>query len=343
MRKFYPALTALLLGFLCFTSCKKEHQPDSTAAIPDGDLKLSSMIEGFKERGMSQLKSTAEMSIDSAIWYIGATANYTYGDPTRETERTWTDSIFITLPVTNGKISDGEVFNKYEAVIDSLRSIYQDRNEENKQLLAVAVETHSISSTTLVCKVTGIFAGGILPTNRPCTFNDIDSYSFYYLYNFQAICDGPNSSSPIVTDAADETQKRIMWCKAEPYGNYWYENIIIKHINDPVPIPGSTPGNYHYSYLYWNSTEYPNAKTCISPSDLNFYLVKTKEYINREVPDPNVPNSLPGLRPVGGYSFWDIDMIGETHNLNNGHSIYQHQATVRYGILHFSIGPPQSL
>ncbi len=288
------------------------------------------MIKNFKAKGESGLKSTAEMTIDSAIWYIGATANFTYGDASRETEKTWIDSVFISLPVNNGKISEGEVFNKYEQVIDSLRTIYQSKNEENKQLLAVAIETHSLNATSLICKVTGIFAVGILPTNRPCTFNDIDSYCFWYLWQNHAICAGPNTSSTIITDAAEETEKRIMWCKGVPYGNYWYEPIITVRINEPTlypVLPNAAKSNYRYAKLYWNSSQYPNMNGCIPPADLNFYLTKTKELINNET-------TLGGLRPAG-YSLIDIDMWGISF-LENGYTIYQHQANVRYGVLHVS-------
>lgn len=319
------------------TSCKKEQQTNSTKDIPAKDLKLATMLNNFKERGKSHLKSTAEMSIDSAIWYIGATANYTFGDPSHETDRTWTDSIFITLPVTNGKISEGEVFNKYENVIDSLRTKYHAKNEENKQLLAVAIETHSMSATSLVCKVTGIFAYGWLPNNIPCTFNDIDSYCFWYLWQNHAICGGPNTASTAVTDAAEETQKRIMWCKGVPAGNYWYDPIVTVTINDPSLYPvisGSAKSNYRYAKLYWNNSQYPNFNGCIPPDDLNFYLTKTKDLINTET-------TQGGLRPPG-YSLIDIDMWGESH-FSYGFTIYQHQANVRYGVLHVSINPPESL
>ena len=73
---------------------------------------------------------------------------------------------------------------------------------------------------------------------------------------------------------------------------------------------------------------------CIPPDDLNFYLAKTKELINNET-------TIGGLRPTG-YSLIDIDMWGETH-IEQGFTIYQHQALVRYGILHFGINPPSSL
>jgi len=334
----FTFLLIILFAVSIIASCKKEQQANSPQNIPASDLKLATMLNSFKERGKSHLKSTAEMTIDSAIWYIGATANYTYGDASRETERTWTDSIFITLPITNGKISEGEVFNKYEQVIDSLRTIYQSKNEENKQLLAVAIETHSLNAASLVCKVTGIFAAGILPTNRPCTFNDVDSYCFWYLWQNHAICAGPNTTSTVVTDAAEETEKRIMWCKGVPYGNYWYESIITISINDPTlypVIPNVTKSNYRYAKLFWNSSQYnnPDINGCIPPADLSFYLAQTKQLINTET-------SVGGLRPAG-YSLIDIDMWGLI--LQGTYTEYIHRATVRYGILHFSNDPRNSL
>lgn len=332
-------LLAIILSGILIVSCKKEQSPNVQNEIPANDLRLANMIKNFKAKGESGLKSTAEMSVDSAIWYIGATANFTYGDASHETERTWTDSIFITLPITNGKISEGEVFNKYEQVIDSLKTIYQSKNEENKQLLAVAVETHSLNATSLVCKITGIFAAGILPTNRPCTFNDIDSYCFWYLWQNHAICAGPNTASTVVTDAAEETQKRIMWCKGVPAGNYWYEPIITVPIYDPTlypVIPNATKSNYRYAKLYWNSSQYnnPDINGCIPPADLNFYLTKTKELINTET-------TQGGLRQPG-YSLIDIDLWGIS-KIENGYTIYQHQANVRYGVLHVNPEEPLPL
>lgn len=330
-------LFAIVLSGILIVSCQKEQSPNGKNEIPANDLKLAYMIKNFKAKGESGLKNTAEMSVDSAIWYIGATANFTYGDASRETERTWTDSIFISLPINNGKITESEVFTKYEQVIDSLRAIYQAKNEENKQLLAVGVETHSLSSTALVCKVTGVFAYGLLSNNTPCIFNDINSYCFWYSWQNQAICAGPNTTSTVITDAAEETQKRIMWCKGVPSGNYWYEPIITVPISDPTlypVIPGATISNNRYAKLYWNSSQYPNFNGCIPPADLNFYLTKTKELINTET-------TQGGLRQPG-YSLIDIDMWGESH-LQNSFTIYQHQANVRYGVLHVSIDPPISL
>jgi len=332
-------LLAIILTGILSVSCKKEQSPNDQNEIPANDIRLANMIKNFKAKGESGLKTTAEMTIDSAIWYIGATTNFTYGDGSRETEKTWTDSIFISLPVSNGKISESEVFSKYQIVIDSLSSIYQAKIEENKQLLAITIQTHSLSTSALVCKVTGVFAYGYPVV--PITFNSIDSWSFCKDYNNGGICDGSNYGTHPESDAAIETQKRIMYSKAVPAGNYWYEPLpnnegIIK-IEDPtqypIPtVPQAPPNNYHYAYLYWNSSQFhnPDINGCIPPVDLNFYLVKTKELIYNDTQHN-------GIRPVGS-SFINITMWGDLIEMSQ-YQIYTHKAVVNYGILHVSPFP----
>lgn len=328
--------TADLLSIIIFTSCKKDLVSDAEKQIPSNDLKLASMIKGFKARGESHLKSATEMSVDSAIWYIGATANFTYGDASRETERTWLDTIFVTLPITTGKITEGDVYNKYQEVINSLSEKYQARNEENKQLIAATISTQSVSSSDVVCRIIAIFAYG-LPTNIPCSFNNIDHWSFWKYWQNGGICDGPNGGLHPESDAAIETQKRIMNCRAVPAGNYWYEPLPNNQgtitINDPTqyPIDNSVaPSNNRYAHLYWNSSALhnPDENGCINPGDLNFYLSKTKELIYNDT-DHN------GIRPVGS-SFISISMWGFILITPQNNTVYMHRAVVNYGILHVS-------
>lgn len=332
-------LLTFIISSFAIISCKKEQKTNSPLSIQANDLKLAKMLTNFKERGMSHLKSATEMTIDSAIWYISATANFTYGDASRETENTWTDSCFITLILNNGKISESDVYNKYEAVIDSLKAIYQAKNEENKQLLAVIVAAQNLNENALICKVTSVFA--YTPPSLPsCTFNSIDSYCFWYLWQYHPICAGPNTNSTLVTDAAEETQKRIMRCKSVPSGNSWYEQIPdgIKHIDDPLlyPVNPAFPiSNSRWAHLYWNSSQYSNFDGCIPPVDLNFYKSKTEELIYNDTQNG-------GIRPVGS-SLIDIDMWGCIKISQQDFTLYMHQAVVRYGILHGTPDPPIDL
>jgi hypothetical protein len=337
-------IAMFLIIFSVFTlliGCAKEKVQTKTSCeqIPGSDYKISSLIKCFKARGESGLKSGYEMTIDSAKWYIGTAANYTYGDASRETEQTFTDSCFVNIPLVNGKIPENDVYVKYEEVINNLRIIYYNKNEENKQLLSVSVKIHSIQAESLIFKVTGVFAYGG-PIQVLCVFNEIDSWSYWKQYGNGGICGGINWGTHPESDAAEETQKRIMACKGVPQGNYYYEELPYpespKYITNPLlyPIFNGEPNNYRYSHLYWNSNQYPNPDGCIPPGDLNFYLTKTKELIYNDTEHG-------GIRPVGS-SLISIDMYGNQDN-EDDYTIYEHNAIVDYGILRLSPDPKQPL
>jgi len=245
---------------LVFFSCKKEQSKTTNDQIPDSDLKLSSMIKNFKAQGKSGFKSGEEMTIDSALWYLGVTANYTYGDASRETEKTWTDTCYLSIPVNNNKISLSEVYNKYLELIENLRQKYQAKEEENKQLITVSVKTQSLVDNNLTCKVTAVFAYGG-PIQISCSFNDIDYWSYWKLYENGGICGGINWGTHPESDAAEETQKRIMACKGVPIGNYYYEELPSpdspKYILNPLvyPIFNGDTSNNRYKHQLRNSSQ----------------------------------------------------------------------------------------
>lgn len=334
MKKVLNVFSVLLIILpVLLISCSKVDQGKYKEQIPANDLKLARMIQNFKVRGESKLKSDEEMSIDSALWYLSATANFTYGNVSHETEKIFIDSVFITLPISNGKIAESEVFNKYQSIVDSLQTIYNSINEENRQLLSVGISTHNLTSNSIVCKVVATFAYDY-PVALSCTFGDVNSYCFYYYWQYHSICNG-NTGSTEITDAAEETQKLIMRCRAIPAGTYWTENEYEVPILDPTvyPINPNAPiSNYRYAHLYWNSSQYtnPGINGCIPPEDLNFYLDKTKDLIYTET-------SQGGLRKPG-YNFLSIDIWGFIDN--NYYTIYEHQANVKYGIIHMSPYPP---
>ena len=108
-----------------------------------------------------------------------------------------------------------------------------------------------------------------------------------------------------------------------------YIALLAKGIVHPID-PNVDPHNYGYSYLYWNSSQYPGFDGCISPQYLNFYLTKIKEYIYND-------ENNGGLRPVGN-GLIDIDLWG-MDGQKNGSILYFHQARVDYGILRLRPDP----
>jgi hypothetical protein len=316
-----------------FNACKKDQ--DKTDQVPTGlkDNEVAEKIRNFKNQGTSGFKSSEEVDIEEALWYITTTANYTYSDLTAENEKTWTDEFIINISLSNTKVSLTEVYAKYELLIENLRTFYAAKSEENKQFLTVSLEPISLDDNNLICKASAVFTYAPVPVANICNFNSIDHWSFWWL-NQGGICGGPNSGTNLESDAAEEIQKRIMRCKGYLPSNYYYEPASIKYILDPTehlyPIGSGTPNNYGYSYFYWNSSEFPGFDGCISPNYLNLYLDRIQEYIYTDV-DNN------GFRPVGE-ALINIDLWGDIKfELNN--TIYQHNARVNYGILRLRPDP----
>ena len=327
---------ALILVAGGFNACKKDQQKAEQTPSGLSDNEVVDKIRNFKTSGTSGNRNADDVSIDEALWYISTTANYTYSDLTAENEKTWVDTCLINISLTNSKVSLTEVYAKYELLVDSLRTFYAAKNEENKQFLTVSLQPVSMDDYNLVCKASAVFTYSPVTGGGFCNFNSEDYWSFWWFHQ-GGICGGPNSGTNLESDAAEEIQKRIMRCKGVLPSNYYYELTTTIPIYEPLlhPIdPNVGPHNYGYSYLYWNSSQYPGFDGCISPQYLNFYLTKIKEYIYND-------ENNGGLRPVGN-GLIDIDLWG-MDGQKNGSILYFHQARVDYGILRVRPDPREIL
>ena len=328
--------------FTCFVliftvSCTKEPSKETTNRHPTlsaEDLKLSRMIESFIIKGKSNLKEGEEITVDSAIWYLEATSNYTYGDGSVETIETTSDSAFITLEIVNSKIFVNEVYAKYQVMIDSIRAYYQSISESDKQLMAVNVEMKTITATQLTCKITSTFAKGYFP-GLDCYFNDIDGWEpVGAWWNNGGICSGPNFGMYTNRDLVTEIQRKIMICKPVLVGNYYYDPVIdVELYGRDFPDPDYTGNNLNIRshFIYWNSEDYPNYLDCVPPGDCNYYLSGTNYVLTQTAVNG-------GARPEG-YSF--ISLYGfEGIIWTSIPGITEHHGFAQYGVLHVCPNPP---
>jgi len=328
MRKLKQLAWVLSIIILLLAGCKKESIPASDQKLRPTDFKLSQMIEDF--RNHSQLKNGEKMSIDSTIWYLEATTNYTYGDGLKSTGKTETDSIFINLPIDSEQRTNvSDVWIIYNQMIDSILVHYQKLNDSEKQLIAVDVKVKEFTTANLALNVTTTFAVGVLPANHPCDFDNSASYMWW-----SGCFPYPGYVCP--TDAAEEIEKRIIWCSAVPVGNYWFEEVEVKYVGGAEYPNPNWPGipNYYEYLMFFNTSTKPNFHGLLSPEECNFYLNGTKWVIY-------TPVSQGGKRPAGK-SFISVNVIGDAlYPL--GSSQYYHRANISYGILHISINPPNPL
>lgn len=332
-------LFLILAGFtLLLASCKKENIEKSALNVQHySDNRVSSLIKKFKASANSEFKSDEVINVDSAIWYINTSINYSYSQLTLETEYFITDSCTVILPVCDSMTTLQTAYEVYEEVVDSLRLFYSNIASDDKALYFTEINHKNSVNDQMEIEViaTYSYAG---PTPVTCTFPNTDSYCFWYYWEYHPICAG-NTLSTEVTDAANETMKRIMRCKGVPGPGYYYEPGSSIYIDNPLDYPintgiGTPISNHRYSHLYWNCAGYPNFSGCIPPSDLNFYLSQTQNLIYKDVTNG-------GIRPID-QQLVRINLEGKTGSYQ-GYLVYKHVALVEYGYLRYNPDPKDEL
>lgn len=338
---FYIFILFALIAILFSTGCKKngknenvgmQTQPEPQNQI---DIKQAKMFTIFKNQSKIQTKDDREISVDSATWYLQGTANFEYGKASQERSTVIIDSTFITLALSNGNISLSECSTKYSEMIDSIRSCYQKIDRDEKQLISASVQIKSLTKTNLIIKVTPIFSYGGTLVNF-CTFNDVDSWTWWNFTGNGGICAGPNYPGGNGLDAAILIDRKIMNCMGVPIGNYYYtdqETVWVEPYSYPNPnwIPGNV--NYEEGWLYTNYEGAANFHGCLSASECNFYLTGTKWVANHDQPG--------GARPVGK-TLISVAIFGDETAESKWpyYSTYLHHGPIYYGILHWNPNPP---
>lgn len=316
-------LSAVLV--LGLSACKKEVdlKVQQLSTLSDRDSQIGRLVSDFKVRMSSDLKSSDSLSVDSTLWYIEITANYTYGDATVRNETVSIDSSTHYVSVKNGMISMDDISDVYSDIIDTVRSHYYGVQSSEKHLLAVIVKQQELSSEELTVRVFSTVVSG------PYTGN----FSFQPWENWMygmglGMCDGSCQGR----DAASEIARRIMLRKAVPSGYYYYEpypNNPVSINADNYPIPNLPPSNICSHYMWWEDSNLPDFHYCIPANELNFYLTGTEYVIyNIEL-------------PPGGYSFMNIAYLEGSLILNT--TRWVHYGEINYGILHISPDPPEDL
>jgi hypothetical protein len=106
----------------------------------------SSLVLGFKQKMEDHkngiyLKSDEKIQIDSAIWYIDATLNFTYANGNHPFARLHWDTLFIEMDILNSyEAMYQQVFDGYGASLYGVSDKYHAISEENKQFMMAMVE-----------------------------------------------------------------------------------------------------------------------------------------------------------------------------------------------------------
>ena len=144
--KTTKTLLAALAIALVFGACSKEDtNKQNLMATTEADP--SSLVLGFKQKMEDHkngfyFKSSEKIQIDSAIWYIDATLNYTYADAGHAFARMHRDTLYTEMSLVNGyEAAYEEVFDAYDTFLAGLSHHYYEEVEgDNKQFIMARVD-----------------------------------------------------------------------------------------------------------------------------------------------------------------------------------------------------------
>lgn len=334
-------LLAILISLAIIESCKKESShSDRTLLNSNREMELIGKIEKFLSQSEKQIRGDQIISVDSAIWLIESGANYTYGKGSKQNMPFVLDSVFISLPIQEiGMTSIAKSYDAYTKMINKVRAQFRKIINPGKSMVALHLmkKYEAVDSVTLKA-IFQVALGVTLKSaatssDELCYFNDVDWYHWYS----GGICDGPNIGQHPERNLESEMMRHINTCVPVPGEEFWYSDIEIRSAMPwAYPNPGFVGGeenNNHFQYrLYWNCSLYPDFHTCLSPSELSFYLNNGRWVIN-------TPVANGGAKPEGKSHICTSivdDLIAPI-----GSSTCFERFEITYGLLHYGgLGDP---
>jgi hypothetical protein len=289
-KTLYQIVSILALALL-FIQCSKSDETTTKpiqTQLSAFDLKINNMINGFKTKLNSDLKSGEIMCTDSAIWYICNTINATYGNPSNgdlSPEKTQIDKISTDLSSYNGSMSMEDIKAIYDHILDSIRMIYNGIPDEDKkfgELVYIKPDTGNNSSTSIQWFIITYSTWGL---------NSWESFGPNESYYYSSVDDQNN---PINPNALAKLQYKFHAHVLgnpliRPYpGYYWInsgEGYQVNAMDYPYNfVNGTAYSNLFDYYLFFNSSAGPGFHETLCASELNFHLSKMIEFADVILP-----------------------------------------------------------
>jgi hypothetical protein len=282
MKKFNLCIIVILLMVGLF-SCKKDtivQQQTQEGEVMMRSKKVIALIHNFEQKMNEALKSGETISLDSAIWNMEASLNYTYADPEEAIgEYSFIKSNYTLEVDANGVVSMSEVQAVYSLMEQDLGNDLKSGNDEVIIFSDVALD--SISGGTAYLSGTNGYSSGIARSYTPIDDNWYwgtlgQEYGNPLLGN----CAGTDTTS----DASDELQWRLNNPMPVPTQQIFYIDLVTEEaIGDDF-----LDSNYEPRlYMGW---DYPE-DNCLTITMLTDYLNESDDIIYTY-------QSSGGLRPA---------------------------------------------
>lgn len=291
---------------LALISCNKENEIITELNEID---KTEQKILDFKDKitTKSNQKSEEIFEIDSVVWYIEATLNYTYCNP-EVSDILNIDSVFINVPVSeDGIVTFSNVVNAYNDVYNGMNNIYNQTSGDNKKIQIADIEVvesnSKINGKTL--KLTTFISDFHYKLPEPFYPND-----YWHPMWGDGKC-GDYEGEGIGCDGGTEIARHAAQFINLPFGSGY-----ITDVNTQVFY------GYQYTEYLWGEDLNYSTDACLGPNELTYWRNKLIELGN---------NHIPTNKSVIGYSIEGRNSL----NMDPPYYFY-HNAYVSYGKWHNS-------
>lgn len=272
--KNFSQILLLITGILVLltTGCKKDTNSNSNNSqqiSAEMNAKILRQIASFKSQMTSSLKDGAQISTDSAVWYITAVLNETYARCVARTGAVLHDTCTLSIPLTgSGTVSIVTVDTAYSQLLRNLKNYY-DAISGDKSLYLVQVSIASATNDTAVVNMDFYIMKGALPNPK---YNWQFGSTDYWVWGLGAGKCDIYSGQDIGQDAS--TQLALF---ANGALNLNSNIIIVDHYKTPKIYPwyvptNSNPYGFKADLLYYHNGNDPSYNDCLDPGMMNYYL-----------------------------------------------------------------------
>jgi len=315
--------SVVFLLIILVIGCNKNKTTTEEKANPVNIQKIESVVKYCTDRVQNSLKTTDSIPVDSVVYYLEATSNYSYGIASAHGDSQKTDSSFFTVQFDHNKAAIEDVRAAYGLMMDSIRASYYLLSCVNKNLVSVHVSLVGKDEGLIMLKAVSVIIYG-----NNSSFGTFDTTD-YWIYRGADQCYGgkcgpyAGTGDPCL-DAARKIQNSIMLRKGVLSGCYVppFTDVQLWPYNFSNPNWHSADGfNYFRYYFFLNSPGYGNYHSCLMPFEMNRYLGYAEYCVYSEQPS--------GAKPTDGSSFISIQLVGA---LYVGGGLEVHQGVSHYGI-----------
>ena len=252
-----------VISIFVITACKKDDVGNVNNTQQTDSKKIEALILDFKDKLNNNLKDGTTYMADSAVWYVEALLNYTYGYATALGCTFQTDSAAINVNV-NG--ANGYTLIQLNDVYEYLEEQATENIPDDHYIFCIDVSLEVNGSQSTFSGASG-YAKQFLPSYK----STADTSGYWYWGDDLGMC-GPDSGLYVGTDATDIIEASVNATAEYDYltNLVGYSVYYPEDYQDPnFPFTDQYLLPYRY-FVYYDSTG-PNMDFCLSPSHMSYY------------------------------------------------------------------------